>query len=120
MTIPMLPFRAPCQPPEIGRLVLAGADVYRRALVLPRLLPLGPADLVGEEPALTRSLCARLARALRSERNRGRAGHWSYDLNRHIGLMQALKAERRSLGEGGGAPVPRLRDRSAAMPPDPF
>ena len=37
---------------------------------------------------------ARLKRALRSQRQLGRAGHWSYDLNRHFGLLQALKAER--------------------------
>jgi hypothetical protein len=44
-----------------------------------------------------RALVARLARALRAERQRGRAGHWSYDLNRHIALAQALDAERRRL-----------------------
>jgi hypothetical protein len=42
-------------------------------------------------------IVARLARALRAERQRGRAGHWSYDLNRHIALAQALDAERRRL-----------------------
>jgi hypothetical protein len=46
-----------------------------------------PAD----DPAAT---IARLKRALRSQRQLGRAGHWSYDLNRHFGLLQALKAER--------------------------
>ena len=39
----------------------------------------------------------RLARALRSERSRGRGGHWTYDLNRHIALSQAYAAERRDL-----------------------
>jgi len=43
------------------------------------------------DPAQT---IARLKRALRSQRQLGRAGHWSYDLNRHFGLLQALKAER--------------------------
>lgn len=28
---------------------------------------------------------------------RGRAGHWSYDLNRHLALVEALKAERGAL-----------------------
>lgn len=42
------------------------------------------------DPAAT---IARLKRALRSQRRLGRAGHWSYDLNRHFGLLQALKAE---------------------------
>jgi hypothetical protein len=36
---------------------------------------------------------ALLARELRAERALGRAGHWTYDINRHIGLMQAYKAE---------------------------
>jgi hypothetical protein len=34
---------------------------------------------------------------LRVERARGRAGHWTYDLNRHIGLLQAMKAEQERL-----------------------
>ncbi len=81
----------------LGRLVDAGAAAYDRRLVLPRLLPLEPADLAGPEPDTARRLCRLIARALRAERNRGRAGHWTYDLNRHIGLMQALKAERATL-----------------------
>jgi len=28
-----------------------------------------------------------LRRALRAERRRALAGHWSYELNRHLGLM---------------------------------
>ena len=43
------------------------------------------------DPAQT---IARLKRALRTQRQLGKAGHWSYDLNRHFGLLQALKAER--------------------------
>jgi hypothetical protein len=38
-----------------------------------------------------------LSRALRAARRRGRAGHWTYDLNRHIGLVQAFRAERAAL-----------------------
>jgi hypothetical protein len=87
------------------RLVGAGAAVYRRGLVLPRLLPVGPDELSGPEPATGRRLCALIARALRAERRRGRAGHWSYDLNRHIGLAQALKAERAALAGRRPSPV---------------
>jgi hypothetical protein len=82
---------------ELGRLVRAGALDYNRTLVLPRLLPVGPDDLHGPEPTLGRRLCTMIVRALRAERNRGRSGHWTYSLNRHIGLMQALKAERAAL-----------------------
>jgi hypothetical protein len=94
------------EPARLLRLVTAGAEVYRRDLVLPRLLPVGPDDLSGPEPATGRRLCALIARALRAERCRGRAGHWSYDLNRHIGLAQALKAERAALAERRRPPLP--------------
>lgn len=73
--------------------VKAGAVDYRRATVLPRLVPVGPAEIADETPEGGRRILALLARALRSERRRGRAGHWSYDLNRHIGLRQAMLAE---------------------------
>ncbi len=32
----------------------------------------------------------RLARLIERERQKGLSGHWSYDLNRHIALKQAL------------------------------
>ncbi|MEZ5840089.1 MAG: hypothetical protein R3D02_06570 [Hyphomicrobiales bacterium] len=66
---------------------------YDRRGLLPRLLPLAPADLMKDEPALTRSLVRRLARALRAERRRGRAGLPGYDLRRHFGLALALRHE---------------------------
>ena len=65
--------------------------------MLVRLLPVGPDEIVGSEPETTRRIVLKLARALRVERARGRAGHWTYDLNRHIGLLQALKAEQERL-----------------------
>lgn len=51
------------------------------------------------------SVTARLETALRAERRKARAGHWSYDLNRHIGLLQALKAERLRVRSAGGVAV---------------
>jgi hypothetical protein len=74
-----------------------GAESYDWALHLPRLIPVGPGDIADHSLAGRRAILGRLARALRAERNRGRAGHWSYDLNRHIGLRQAYLAERRML-----------------------
>jgi hypothetical protein len=65
--------------------------------MLVRLLPVGPDDMAGMEPQTTRRIVLKLARAIRIERARGRAGHWTYDLNRHVGLMQALKAEQERL-----------------------
>jgi hypothetical protein len=69
-----------------------GACRYDRDRHLDRLLGgyAGVRSGATSDPALT---IAKLKRALRSQRQLGRAGHWSYDLNRHFGLLQALKAE---------------------------
>jgi hypothetical protein len=75
----------------------SGRQTYERGRMLVRLLPVGPDDIVGAEPETTRRIVLKLARALRTERARGRAGHWTYDLNRHMGLLQALKAEQERL-----------------------
>jgi hypothetical protein len=85
----------------------AGAAAYRRAIHLPRLLPLMPKEIADESPAARRAILARLARALRQERRRGRAGHWTYDLNRHIALRQAYLAERALLSRGPAADATR-------------
>lgn len=34
-----------------------------------------------------------MRRALRLERQRGRAGHWAYDLARHAQLLRAYRSE---------------------------
>lgn len=39
---------------------------------------------------IKRQACMRLIRLIERERLRGINGHWSYDLNRHIALKQAL------------------------------
>lgn len=77
--------------------ISAGIALYRRQTCLPRLLPMLPAELADESDAARRRIVARLARALRAERMRGRAGHWTYDLNRHIALHQAYEGERQQL-----------------------
>ena len=76
-----------------------GCASYDRSRMLPRVLPLGPDDICGPEPETTRAIVLKLARALRTERARGGAGHWTYDLNRHLGLAQALKAEQERLAQ---------------------
>jgi hypothetical protein len=78
-------------------LTSAGSEHYDRALHLPRVLPLGPQEIADVSENGRRAILRRLARALRAERNRGRAGHWTYDLNRHIALSQAYAAERAAL-----------------------
>jgi len=77
--------------------VRAGEVAYDRRRHLPGLARATRQELDSDDPAVARTIVARLMRALRHERQRGRAGHWSYDINRHIALMQAIAAERRRL-----------------------
>jgi hypothetical protein len=42
-------------------------------------------------------ICRRLKRLIERERLKGFKGHWSYDLNRHIGLKQALESLKASI-----------------------
>ena len=49
------------------------------------------ADALAAAPPERDHLRMRLARLVERERLRGLRRHWSYDLNRHIALMQALK-----------------------------
>lgn len=76
-----------------GPTVEAGAVAYLRARDLPKLIALWPHELADESPEGRRRILAKLRRALRAERRRGLAAHWSYDLNRHIGLLSAYKGE---------------------------
>jgi hypothetical protein len=71
----------------------AGARCYRRARDLPKLIGLWPEELQDQSLAGTLRILSKLRRALRTERVRGNAGHWSYDLNRHLGLLSAYKGE---------------------------
>ncbi len=95
---------------SIEAVTAAGVEAYVRQRHLPRVLPVGADEVADESSAGRRGIVARLARALRAERSRGRAGHWTYDLNRHIALRQAYLAERRWLDDR----VPRLIKRKAA------
>lgn len=52
----------------------------------------------------------RLERLLERERLRGARHHWSYDLNRHIALKQALDRLRKLQGDESPIPVKRSRD----------
>ena len=83
--------------------IAAGAKNYQRSH-LRRLMPVGP-DELGESggPQATNSLLLKIGRALRGERARGSAGHWTYDINRHMALAQAYVAESHRLRREGGA-----------------
>jgi hypothetical protein len=73
--------------------VETGAAAYARARDLPRLIPLWPHELDDDSPEGCRRILVKLRRALRAERRRALSGHWSYDLNRHLGLLSAYKGE---------------------------
>lgn len=76
-----------------GTMVDAGSGCYLRARDLPRLIALWPQELADQSPEGSLLILSKLRRALRAERRRALAGHWSYELNRHLGLMTAYKAE---------------------------
>jgi uncharacterized protein YcaQ len=66
---------------------------YDRTRDLPRLLPLWPDETTIHTQGAQTALIARLRRALRAERQRGIAGHWTYNLARHADLLRAYRAE---------------------------
>jgi hypothetical protein len=71
----------------------AGAAAYVRSRDLPKLIPLWPHELLDHSPEGCHRLLMKLRSALRAERRRALSGHWSYDLNRHLGLISAYKGE---------------------------
>ncbi|MGD9866863.1 MAG: hypothetical protein AB7U38_02570 [Hyphomicrobiales bacterium] len=72
---------------------------YRRETHLPGLVRLMPREIEDPSEEASLRILQLLKRALRMERQRGRAGHWTYDVNRHLGLVRAYKAEQRLLLE---------------------
>lgn len=76
-----------------GSIAAAGAAAYVRSRDLPRLLALWPHEIEDQTAEGGMHLLAKLRRALRTERRRARANHWSYDLNRHLGLLSAYQGE---------------------------
>ena len=87
-----------------GPIAEAGAAAYARPRDLPKLIALWPHELDDESPDGCRRILAKLRRALRAERRRALSGHWSYDLNRHLGLLSAYKGELAGLGRLGRQP----------------
>ena len=77
----------------VDQTVKAGAEAYDRMRDLPKLIRFDTLVEFGDTAEQVEAIVARLERALRAERNRARSGHWTYDLNRHIALRQAHRAE---------------------------
>jgi hypothetical protein len=69
----------------------AGLNAYDRTRVLARFHRLSPQTIASESPDAARAALKEIERAMRGER--ARRGHWSYDLNRHISLLVAYRAE---------------------------
>lgn len=70
-------------------------------------------DMLGIPDGERDRMATRLKRALERERQRGLRRHWSYDLNRHIALKQALDRLCGKTPEprAGSAANPRQRRR---------
>jgi hypothetical protein len=68
-------------------------SAYDRWTELPRILPLWPAELADDSAQGRQLILAKLRRALRAERRRGIAGHWTYDLARHVELLRIYRLE---------------------------
>ena len=77
--------------PAVEAALTANLDAYDRASALARLHRLSPQTILTETPEAARDVLREIERALRAER--ARRGHWTYDLNRHIALLVAHRAE---------------------------
>jgi len=72
---------------------------YLRAVDLPHLIPLWPRELEDTSKEATLMIIKKLQKALRTERKRAAMGHWSYSINKHKALLEALNTEKNSLTE---------------------
>jgi hypothetical protein len=81
--------------PAVEAALRANLGVYDRSSALARFHRLSPKTITSETPEAARAILREIERALRAER--ARRGHWTYDLNRHIALLVAHRAERARL-----------------------
>lgn len=94
---------------------------YCRSRDLPRLIGLWPHEIDDHSEGGRRNLLGKLRRALREERRRGLAGHWTYDIARHAGLLRAYRGELTSRGAfraPSSWPVATAPPHSSAPPSD--
>ena len=81
----------------LDRAIDASQAGYNRRLALGRLHRLSAETILSETTEAAKLVVQEVERALRRER--ARAGHWTYDLNRHIGLHVAYRAETARLAQ---------------------
>lgn len=89
--------RSPAEHCDVHGTASATGLGYQRSRDLPRLIALWPEELISEDPASRRAIVRKLHGALRAERRRGLAGHWTYDLSRHSQLLAAYRSELEAL-----------------------
>lgn len=97
-------YRRAVQPSESGiapsgriRALRAPRAEYDRRTALAKVLALWPHEIEDESREGRARILAKLRRALRAERQRGLAGHWTYDLARHAELLRVYKQELQAL-----------------------
>ncbi len=97
--------------PAVEAALAATIAVYDREAALTRFHRLSRGTILRETPDAARQVIREIERALRAER--ARCGHWTYDLNRHIALTVAHRAERARLASliCGGAIAFNLQSR---------
>jgi hypothetical protein len=76
-------------------------------LAISRLIGLWPHELADDSPAARHKVLAKLRRALREERRRGLAGHWTYDLARHVELLRVYREALAAFGRNAPAALRR-------------
>lgn len=82
-------------PEALDAALQASLEKYDRQRALAGFHRLSDAIIASETPAAARRIVDEIERAIRRER--ARRGHWTYDLNRHIALHVAYRAERARL-----------------------
>lgn len=85
---------------------------FNRRSALSRVLALWPSELDDVSADGRRNVVAKLRCALRAERRRGIAGHWTYDLARHVELLHLYRQELASLK----AAAPAMKDTRPLLP----
>ena len=84
--------------------IAAGIAAYDRSRDLPCLLSVWPHEVEDCSDSARLDLLEKLRRALRAQKRRADAGHWGYDLNRHLALYCAYKSEHIALAESDTPP----------------
>jgi hypothetical protein len=78
-------------------MVKADAELYVRERDLPRHIAVWPRELRDYSIPGHETIIAHIQKVLRATYAAALRGHWSYDVNRHVALLSALRAEQAGL-----------------------